>query len=654
MSCHRRIALSLTGPVVLFLYAFLSAASAQELSASGSEPRFYIPSLANAHAELYGRVDPEYIARPWKNDSGVTEIILQRDGGYAHSAGETLHATGDSVALYADGFVRFEGISNPKRRGYHTGRIDPRQFQRLVQYIIELRFMDLAPTYAFSATDSVSTFTSLVVGGERKIVENYGGGGPATLLAIETLIDDAVSKVVWDEPPSLEDDVLPEFIRALESGDKTTRMAMIAYIRDLDDKAMPAMSALARALNDSDAEVRLAAAKALGRIGRVARTSDRDWPQVSSVLPSLVDKLTGEDPLLRAASAYAILIIGGDVGDEVSKLIRLLDDEDSRVRSAAAGALRYQTSNSEAAIQALLPLLGDSDEHVQGVVIDVLSWIVPDSAELYEFLDELIERERFESQTPSRLRIPTLYPTVLRAIGRREPKEAVNVDFLVTGLENSESSVRMEAVDALGSVGPEASEAIGALIIALRDERVYVSSGALRALRKIVLEPDEVAAFLTPLVREKHVLNALALDALAEIAPKSEAAFSELTRAAQHSDPEIQGKAMRALGSLGEVARPALGLIVEMLSDESGTVRVNAASAAPNVAPDSPEIVDPLIHLLTDEFWYVRNGAAYSVARLDPVPERAMPQLARLLSDENENVRKAAAWAMEKIFTPVN
>jgi HEAT repeat protein len=115
------------------------------------------------------------------------------------------------------------------------------------------------------------------------------------------------------------------------------------------NKSEAAAAPLIARLDDTDQNVRRAAAQALGQVG--------SEPAVAPLIARLGD----EDRDVRRAAAEALGRIGGEVA--MTRFIALLDDEDQGVRRAAVEALGQ--IGSEVAVARLTALLDDGDQDVR-------------------------------------------------------------------------------------------------------------------------------------------------------------------------------------------------------------------------------------------------------------------------------------------------
>jgi Domain of unknown function (DUF6438) len=126
--------------------------------------------------------------------TGVTEVALERGGCFGTCPQYT-------VKITSDGRVRYFGERFVSRLGAHTGHILPYRFRQLAEFIHDSGVAGFHDDYKdISVTDMETTYTLFVIDGTEKLISNYANSGPATLWAIEQLIDKLVSETKWDPP----------------------------------------------------------------------------------------------------------------------------------------------------------------------------------------------------------------------------------------------------------------------------------------------------------------------------------------------------------------------------------------------------------------------------------------------------------------------
>jgi hypothetical protein len=110
----------------------------------------------------------------------ITEVTLERTACFG-----TCPAY--KVTLRSDGTIIYEGREFVEMKGTYKGEVYA--FDRLARFILAQGFFNLKDDYSINATDLPSAITSVVRGGKRKKVLDYGGAGPLELWGIEMAID---------------------------------------------------------------------------------------------------------------------------------------------------------------------------------------------------------------------------------------------------------------------------------------------------------------------------------------------------------------------------------------------------------------------------------------------------------------------------------
>jgi hypothetical protein len=174
---------------------------------------------------------------------------------------------------------------------------------------------------------------------------------------------------------------------------------------------------------------------------------------------------------------------------------------------------------------------------------------------------------------------------------------------LITKLASKETSVRRQAANDLGDMGPEAGPASAALRKAVKDPDAYVRRFSAQALGKIGGEAREVKSNVSTLTLalsdEKPEVHLAAIDALVNIGPPAldslMAALKDPTKV-----PAVRKKAAQGLGKIGPAARgavPVLSMLVtgkgpknkaKDLNDED--IRTDAAAALGKVAKKDDKV----------------------------------------------------------------
>jgi hypothetical protein len=129
---------------------------------------------------------------PDRSKHGIAEIGLERTRCLTNCPAYT-------VIINADGTFRYTGEYGVERIGEYTGRVSIGKLNQVMSFINESLFMGFEDTYSANFLDAPTTYVMVKKGNETKVIENYANSGPATLWAIEQLIDDLLETAEWDE-----------------------------------------------------------------------------------------------------------------------------------------------------------------------------------------------------------------------------------------------------------------------------------------------------------------------------------------------------------------------------------------------------------------------------------------------------------------------
>ena len=183
-SCFRQATIRLTIRLLL----------GWNLSASAGEISEYFRNTHTNLEERFKAFDANSKSRTmsqvWSTNHGVTEIGIERAGSVWGGPMYTFIAR-------ADGTFRYRGEKGVQRTGEYTGTFPVYKFHELAKFIRDSGYMGFNDEYSRTITDQATTFTTVVMDGKRKVISNYANTGPTSLWAIETLIDELMTKADW-------------------------------------------------------------------------------------------------------------------------------------------------------------------------------------------------------------------------------------------------------------------------------------------------------------------------------------------------------------------------------------------------------------------------------------------------------------------------
>ena len=211
----------------------------------------------------------------------------------------------------------------------------------------------------------VRAAAALALGGAAQLIDR-GVAAPTTVARLIPLLHDRSPTVRESAAAALGmvcDSALAPLLAALHAEQVAVRILAIRALGSSDETA--ARVALAGALRDSAAQVRAAAALALGTAALVSNGAAlaEDDEATKELLAAAID----DEAEVRLAVAEALGDIGGIASAEAA--VRLLGDNDPRVRSTDANAL---VRLGKQATQSLLGALGSPDPAVRWLAIHVL------------------------------------------------------------------------------------------------------------------------------------------------------------------------------------------------------------------------------------------------------------------------------------------
>jgi HEAT repeat protein len=453
------------------------------------------------------------------------------------------------------------------------------------------------------------------------------------------------------------------------------------------DRAVPALVA---ALSDEQARIR--AAYALGQIG----------PDAQAAVPELIKALGHEDQYFNGQAGHALARIGEPAIDPLLEAVstgsgvgslRAIDvlgeiGTGASERSIPALLVAFELGNPDVqkraaaalskcrrpAVPDLIRLLRANEG--RSLIAQALADIGPDALDaIPTLLDKIVEAgERGDlvaatavgniGGTPALIKaldVEAVRPSVIQAISNRGPPASEVMPALLRILKTDKrSQVRNAATWYFMRLGPEASEAVQALIEMLRepvaDRQSDVRHSVLQALMRIGPAAEaavpEILKLITP--DEPPHIEIMAAVALSAIDPDCPDLLPAMI-AALKRDLSIHERvqAIRTLAQLGPRSAPAVPLLIaELEKGPTAPTRHAAVSALGKIGPAAAEAVPAIIQVLAEEddpqSW-TRIVAIEALGSIGPAAKAALPCLTELKKMPNATVQQAVKRAMQMI-----
>lgn len=220
------------------------------------------------------------------------------------------------------------------------------------------------------------------------------------------------------------------------------------------------------------------------------------------------------------------------------------------------------------------------------------------------------------------------------------------VPYLIDALSVDNKYVRLGAADALQRIGPDAKQAVAALVATMRQEDTMVRIAAINALRGIGPDAQQAVPAIIRIQDESQSVRVTIKTSLREIGV-SPALVPQLMMALQDEIPAVRAAAADRLEAVGPDAKPSVGALVAILRDQDNVVRVAAIEALGGIGHDAWLSVIALLRQ-TDEDKDIRTSVENSLRKIGP-PPAAVPQLAQVLRDQDKRVAIGAVTVLGAI-----
>jgi HEAT repeat protein len=383
-------------------------------------------------------------------------------------------------------------------------------------------------------------------------------------------------------------------------------------LREVPTLSDAARQAVARALRDPDAAVRISALDALER---------------HDAMPSLPAVLSALDDDSREVRLRAIRLVAGKNDPRITQpLLSRVEDTDRQVRAEAIRAL----GSHPRATPALLRLMTDANEEARAAAMDALATM------------------RAEASVPSFV-----------ALARRRPVDdaARRAQLALGKLATPAAVAALIALTRTPPVAPETKAALraagAAAVPALERELATGSPGSAALAATLLGEIGDrrSSAPLSAALDRRAELAPVALDALARIADP--ASLPTLVRAAESNDLETRRRAYTALLALRD-PRASVALARGM-ADADPNVRELAARLA--AALGAQGAAPPVAALLADGERDVRRAATEALAVLAAPSGAVVTAIVGAITKPGAPPRDADEWqaigeALERAVEP--
>lgn len=435
-------------------------------------------------------------------------------------------------------------------------------------------------------------------------------------------------------------DAVATLIDGLNSRSSDCRARVAEMLGDLTPSAPEllerALSALLERLEDSEVEVRCAAAIAFRNFCVTYSDESEVWEFGPKAVPILRRLLRDPGPRMRASALKTLdaLIELGSGKLPVPLLIEMLSDPGIDVRTESARMLGELGGEAAAsALYELIKALRDPSAQVRGSAATALGKFGTRGEPAVDRLIEMIQTDEVANRIHAAeslgaigaaaspagfaLRLTLKHPNnslrgvAADALGRIG---ILAVSELMEALQDGCEWVRERAAWGLGRLGTGAAPAVSRLIASLADESERVQNNAAEALAKIGKPAVSAVPKMIDLLRNSTSFRYQLIESLAKFGDMAPA-VPILIEKLQSGDAPLRSCAAKALADLGSIAEPAVPALLNAIRDSDARVRMAVAEALGTLTP--ARAGNALVELLRDSAANVRFTAAKLLADAD-------------------------------------
>ena len=458
----------------------------------------------------------------------------------------------------------------------------------------------------------------------------------------------------------------------LASPDSTARIAGIDWLGKAGAKASDSLGDLIKAAQDPNLPVKLAALNALAQIGR-AKVSLKDasqtlsaalkdtsaqvraaaadavgWTGDPAAVDALIAQLDDASGDARAAAARALSRIGPPAKRAVATLAKHVREADTQASIWSRYALTRLDPDHEDSLKPVIMLLSDPNMrgalHAQALEI-LRGWMEGRETQLAPALIALLK----EAAPGSEDELRWLALQISRVAGG-DLKQVV--PELVRAATDPAHPIRAAAIEAIGALGTQAKSAGTTVKAALGDADETVRAAAARAYSAVEDGGDAVKTLSLKLLDKSEGVRTAALEGLRGFGDAAKTALPDVQAALKDASDSVRAAAVETLAALSDPDRAAALLtdLQPLLKDASTSVRAAAARAYGQTASllgDATEAAKVLAAVVGDDTESVTVAVLDGLRSMGAKAKDAWPLVEDMLDKSGMTLKDLARKAYE-------
>ncbi len=366
-----------------------------------------------------------------------------------------------------------------------------------------------------------------------------------------------------------------------------------------------------------------------GRFQRLLAILIKMPSSAKTAVPLLLDRLNELHAANRIRVSGILVEMGCDPETIVSILIPYLDAEPGKqaegkssgtakphelARQAAFVLAHASPVDGSQQVSLLVTKLGNLETGINRVPLNALVGLGRVAQEsLADVLIPLIQHPDREIRLDA-----------VEALAQMGPKGKSAVPALIVRLENGtfehDPELTRSLIRAFGQIGPAANDAAISLLSVIEFPDLFLTAAL------PTLYPDEIFSSSTTMLWS-DMFKLTAISSLGKIGNPSPPVVSVLCRELQAPLPDRRLAACKALRSISEVSDGLMTELLRLLTDETDTVRVQAALTIGNLKGNRKCAVSAIRKLLADQNGYVRQAAIIALGNLGADARSALQDL---------------------------